>query len=183
MIRRRHPRHGRGFTLLEMCVVLFIIALLVGLTLPSMHSAFVEQGVRRDAQQLAIMVKTAMIQSEEQHRAYVMELTDTTLALHPAAFDDEDADAEAVKNNPAAAMVPAPVDVSVVNELDPPNKLLFPDPAKLDKWIDATPTEWVFHPGELCPATRVRLTRGAAYIEMSFNALTGNVENEGSYVP
>ena len=77
-----------------MCMVLFIIALLFGVTMPAMQSAFVEQAVRRDAHQLALMVKTAMIQSAEQHRAYVIDLTDTTMALHPvgeAAADPDDA--------------------------------------------------------------------------------------------
>ncbi len=45
------------------------------------------------------------------------------------------------------------------------------------------PTTWIFEAGELCPATRVRLSRGDAYLEMSFNALTGNVENEATYFP
>ena len=71
-MNRAHPRNGgpadgsifaEGFTLLEMCMVLFIIALLFGVTMPAMQSAFVEQAVRRDAHQLALMVKTAMIQS------------------------------------------------------------------------------------------------------------------------
>ena len=30
---------------------------------------------------------------------------------------------------------------------------------------------------------RVRLERGPAYIEMSFNALTGDVEDETTYLP
>ena len=63
-------------------------------------------------------------------------------------------------------------------------KLLTPDPQKTDGWL-AMPdgTQWVFQPGELCPATRVRLARGDAWVEMSFNALTGNVENEGANFP
>ena len=40
-----------------------------------------------------------------------------------------------------------------------------------------------FKPGELCPASRVHLGRGDAWLEMSFNALTGNVENEAAYFP
>src|ERR1017187_10192814 len=47
-----------GFTLLEMIMVLVIIAILAGLSMPAMHSAFVEQAVRKDAHQLALMVKT-----------------------------------------------------------------------------------------------------------------------------
>ena len=42
---------------------------------------------------------------------------------------------------------------------------------------------WTFQPNELCPATRVRLSRGNAWLEMSFNALTGNVEKETTYFP
>ena len=44
-------------------------------------------------------------------------------------------------------------------------------------------TSWTFKPGELCPAMRVRITRGDAWLEMSFSALTGNVEDEKTYFP
>ena len=40
-----------------------------------------------------------------------------------------------------------------------------------------------FVPGDLCPATKVRLTRGDSWLEMTFNALTGNVETESAYFP
>src|SRR5476649_2895486 len=92
------PSLRRGFTLMEMVIVLIIIALLFGVTMPAMQSAFVEQAVRKDAHQLALMVKTAMIQSAEQHRAYVIELTDSTMALHPVGEAAADPDA-----TPAAA--------------------------------------------------------------------------------
>jgi len=166
-------------------MVLVIIAILAGLSMPAMQSAFVEQAVRRDSHQLALMVKTAMIQSAEQHRAYVIELANTTMALHPvgeaAAAPDASAPAD---DDDAAANNSATADVEVTSELDAPNKLLTPDPDKTDAWI-AMPdgTQWVFQPGELCPATRVRLTRGNAWLEMSFDALTGNVENEATYFP
>jgi prepilin-type N-terminal cleavage/methylation domain-containing protein len=183
MTRRAHPRQDRGFTLLEMCMVLFIMAMLVAGSMPAIRSALTEQALRRDSQQLAQMVKLGMIRSAEQHRTYIIELTDNSLALHPAG--------EAVKEPAPAATAPddesdippiAP-DVDIASRLDSPNKLLFPDPQKANVWISATPTQWTFLPGELCPATRVRMTRGDAYVEMSFNALTGNVENETSSVP
>jgi len=181
-MNRAHSLRRSGFTLLEMCMVLFIIALLFGVTMPAMQSAFTEQHVRKDAHQLALMVKTAMIQSAEQHRAYVIDLTTTSMALHPMGQAAKEADAS-TDDSDAGANTLAITDVEVTSDFDPPNKLLAPDLQKANAWVDMPPTSWVFQPGELCPATRVRLARGDAYVEMSFSALTGNVENEGANFP
>ena len=186
-------------------MVLLIMALMAGMTLPAIHSAFTEQALRRDSHQLALMVKTAMIQTAEQHRPYVMELDHQTMALHPlgttAAQDDTfdintpastntaptttdsaaDASATASQNTTNSA---TPIDVNVTTNLDPGNKLMMPDPKKANAWIEMPDaSEWVFHPGELCPAMLVRVQRGDAYIEYTFNALTGNVEQERNSIP
>jgi prepilin-type N-terminal cleavage/methylation domain-containing protein len=175
----------RGFTLLEMCFVLFIIALLAGLSMPAIESAFVEQGLRNDAHQFALMVRTAMIQSAEQHRAYVMEISSTTMALHPLGEAAKDADDATDNADDDSAPIDAPVvpDVSITQALDPQNKLLIPDPDKSNSWIDMPQVTWTFQPGQLCTATRVRMSRGKAWVEMSFAPLTGSVENEASYIP
>ncbi|MEI9999922.1 MAG: prepilin-type N-terminal cleavage/methylation domain-containing protein [Verrucomicrobiota bacterium] len=49
----RHERLNAAFTLLEMCMVLFIIALLFAVTMPAMQSAYSEHAVREDSHQLA----------------------------------------------------------------------------------------------------------------------------------
>jgi len=209
MRRRAHPRPGasgppgdkggrlppsrpfqRGFTLLEMCIVLFIIALLMGAMMPAMQSAFVEQAVRKDSHQLSLMVKTAMLKSSEQHRPYVIDLTATTMSLHPVGEAPATVDAPtAVEASPTtpdgddSAKNPAPEDLEIACQLDSPNQLLVPDPLKAGAWIAMPPTSWLFQPGDLCPATHVHMARGNAWIELSFNALTGNVENETAYFP
>jgi type II secretory pathway pseudopilin PulG len=197
-----HPRHGipgppgdedrrigpplrplGGFTLLEMCIVLFIIALLFGVTMPAMHSAFTEQAVRKDAHQLALMVKTAMIQSGEQNRAYVIDLTSTTMALHPFGVDPADADDPTAESDDDTPSTSTLTNVELTTKLDPANKLLAPDPQKPDAWVEMPATTWVFQPGELCPATQVRVKRGDSWLDMSFAALTGNVDQEGDSFP
>lgn len=168
-----------------MCFVLFIIALLVGLTLPSVQSGFVEQGLRNDSHELAMMVRTAMITSEEQHRAYVMELTSSTMTLHPqdeTAKEPDDND-NAISPDDATDNSQTMPDVSMTQALDPKNKLQIPDPDKNNAWIDLPQVTWTFQPGQLCTATRVRMTRGNAWVEMSFSPLTGSVQDESSYIP
>ncbi len=182
--RKTPVRYRGGFTLLEMIIVLVIIAIMAGLSMPSIKSAFTEQGVRKDAHQLALMVKTAMIQAAEQNRPYVIDLTSKTIALHPAGIDAADPDAPETSDDADAATGPAQVNVAVTTTLDTPNQLQFPDAEKADKW-DPVPdgTQWVFDPGELCPTTRIRILRGDAWIELTFSALTGNVEEEKNYLP
>jgi Tfp pilus assembly protein FimT len=170
-----------------MCIVLMIIAMLFGLSVPALHSAMTEQTVRRDSHQLALMVKTAMIQASEQHRAYAIELTATTMALHPvgkaaadadASSDDDSSDADTDASGTGTVTIAMP-DVSVSSDVDPTNKLLAPDPNKADSWVPVPDgTEWIFQPGELCPATVVRVGHGDAWLQMTFDALTGNVDKE-----
>jgi prepilin-type N-terminal cleavage/methylation domain-containing protein len=174
-----------GFTLLEMIMVLVIIAILAGLALPSFQSAITENAMRKDTHQLALMVKTAMLQSADQNRAYMIELSPTEIALHPVgeAAADPDADADSNGSVDAPTTNNAPVDVVVTSEIDPANHLQVPDPVKANAWMAMPPTQWVFEPGELCPATRVRFSRGEGWIEMGFAPLTGNVLDEKFSLP
>jgi prepilin-type N-terminal cleavage/methylation domain-containing protein len=174
----------RGFTLLEMCIVLFLMALLAGAMMPAMQSAFIEQAMRKDSHQLSLMIKTAMLQSSEQHRPYVMDLTPTTMVLHPVGEPPKEVDSSpSDRDENASDKNSAEEDVTVSSQINPPNKLLLRDPDKPKAWLPMASASWLFLPGELCPVPRVRLTRGQAWVEMSFNALTGNVEDETSYFP
>ncbi len=165
-------------------MVLVILAVLAGLSLPSVESAFTEQAMRKDSHQLALMVKTAMMQSADQHRAYEIDLSPTEMALHPLGQVAADPTADdANTDGDTSSDSTQPVDIVVTSELDPANKLLAPDPVKTNTWDPMPPTTWIFQPGELCPATRVRFERGAASLEMSFDALTGNVVDETDSIP
>ncbi len=176
LIRPFAKRHG--FTLLELCVVLFIMALLAGAAMPAMNSAFTEQALRRDSHELSAMVKTAMIKSREQDRPYVITLDGRNLALEPAAGAISAAASDADKND--ADEDTKPEDISQTHMLG--NVIKFPDAEKKNAWETLPTATWTFDPAGLCPLPRVRLERGDAYIEMGFNALTGDVEDESVYL-
>ena len=168
----------QGFTLLELCVVLFIMALLAGAAMPAMNSAFTEQALRSDSHELSVMVKTAMIESREQGRPYVISLDGRNLALGPAAGTVSAAAGDAGRDE--ADDDAKPEDISQAHTLG--NAIKFPDEEKKNAWETLPSVTWTFDPAGLCPLPRVRLERGDAYIELSFNALTGDVEDESVYL-
>lgn len=180
-----------GFTLLELCIVLFIIVLLAGAAMPAMESAFTEQALRTDAHQLSLMVKTAMIKSGEQQRPYVISLDGKSLLMEPvpdavvaagaATAADSSGPVTSSTADSDADSGPAPEDVTMSQTLE--NPLKFPDAVKKNTWDVLPSVNWTFTPAGLCPLPRVRLERGNAYIEMSFNPLTGDVEDESTYLP
>jgi type II secretory pathway pseudopilin PulG len=169
----------RAFTLLELCLVLLIIAILAGTMMPAVHSAFIESAMRTDARQLSLLVKTAMLQSDTEHRNYIIDLTASSIDLHPVAVETK---------GDSSAATPAEDDSAsgegaTFYRLDPADRFSIPDPKRNSAWISLPATSWLFQPGALCAASRVRLVRGPAWLEMNFNALTGNVESESSYFP
>ena len=151
---------ARGFTLLEICIVLVILGVLMGVIAPGMQSALNEQAVRSDARKLSLLVKTAMLRSNEEHRTYLLNLSEKSWSLAPLGTDAAAADDSW--------------------QLAARNLLLLPDPKSEGNWQPILSAQWVFRPGELCPATSACFTRGTSRLELTFNALTGNVDDERS---
>ena len=169
----------RGFTLLEICIVLLILGILMGVIAPGMQSALAEAGLRADARQLSLMVKTAMLQSVEEHRVYVLDLSEKDLSLGPIAPPAPDEEKTPDPDQPLEQAQ----DSTQTWPVDSHNKLLLPDPKSTGHWQLIQSAQWIFRPGELCPASTICFTRGEARLEVTFNALTGNVENERSIFP
>ncbi len=170
---KRAPR--RGFTLLEMCIVLLLIALLAATAMPALSSAFNERALRDDSHGFSLLVKTAMIRSNEEQRPYILSLNGKDLVLAPgAAAGDESA------TTPPPSSAP---DDASGTEQTLANALKFPDATKEHTWDALPAVSWTFEPNGLCPLPRVRFERGASYIELGFNALTGDVEDEADYLP
>jgi hypothetical protein len=152
--------------------------------------------VREDGHELAMMVREAMIQSGEQHRTFFIDLSKHSMRLYAqgdAVQPDQDSNAKLFQDSGSAstntdqAIMDATTQSTVDKQqtLDDPNKLQIPDPSKANGWMDVPDAgqEWAFEPGQLCPADKVRIVRGDAYLEMDFAALTGAIDEEKSYFP
>ena len=155
--------------------MLLIIALLAAATMPAFNSAVNEHRVREDGHQLAMMVRSAMIESTEQHRPYIIELTkfrcrSIRKANLPRKSDDPDATLfkdSGSTNSDQPVEDTVTEDVEVEKQLEAANKLQHPTRARPTAgWTcPATDYSGCSSRGGLCAATPVRIARGDAYLE------------------
>ncbi len=180
--RPRKKRNATGFTLIELCIVLLVMAILMAAIFPSTQALVTESFLRGDARPFALMVRTAMLQSAGEKRPYVLNVSGRSMELHSAQNGEANDDAlGAPPGHAAPAGDPSRFETS--HSLDAGDQLWIPNPRQPSQWIPMPAFSCVFLPGALCPAMHIRLTRGPAFLEMRFNALTGNVESEASYLP
>jgi prepilin-type N-terminal cleavage/methylation domain-containing protein len=162
------PHFARGFTLIETCMVLLILAILMGVLVPAMRSAFIENSIRSDSRELEIMVKAATIRSTDRQQTYVLDLTSTSMALHVAGQSDDGTKAGSG---------------SAIHSLDSANRLEVRDPKKPSAWITMAPATWLFEAGKLSRNPEIRVAQGRAWIALTFNPLTGDLDREEESVP
>ena len=82
-------RAARGFTLIEICVVLLLIVLLVGVLVPSFESALVEYKLRADSRRLALLVKIAANRAIDENRPFLLTLDSGAVELRPVGLGRE----------------------------------------------------------------------------------------------
>ena len=176
--RSQGGAHRGGFTLLEICIVLLVLAVLMGVIVPGMQSALNEQGIRTDARQLSLLIKTAVQQSNEEHGTYRVELGDGTVLL------ERDQPASTLQTISTQDEEPTmKPEVLQSFRLSTENRLSISNTGNEGDCKPVASAEWVFRAGELCPVTWISLERGKSRLDLDFNALTGDVDEERSYFP
>lgn len=167
-LSRLRAESPRGYTLLEICLVIFIIALMVGASVPVISNLFQEERLRGSALKLELYAVTARRLAVMEGKAYEVRLTQDTFLLHPLSSDSR------------------PDSTRVATELA--YKLPGTVGYRLQRWGEEVwnkpdDERWIFQPSGLCEPLSVQFTNNESWLTLSFNPLTASVREETSYFP
>ena len=157
---RRSGRSTRGYTLLEIALVVTIIVLLVGAVVP-MSSGFIREQRMRDAvRELLVLAKTARTEAMTTGRAAEVIFNKRGFALRRAG-EEEPSESVTLARGMSYQLFPFSAD-----------KPLKPDGQR-----------WIFQPTGLCEPVSVRIIENEAWIEVRFDPLTAGIEEETYNIP
>ena len=160
----RPLRKAPGFTLLEVCFVLFIVAVLFAVAAPPTARLFQEEQLRRPVRELQSFAKEARRLAIVENRSYQLLLLNSGFVLRPS-----DPKVESEKPAPNYQL---PRDVTfAVKRLNDTN------------FKGSTDARWIFLPNGLCEPVTFLFQRGQGWIRFRIDPLTARIENEESYIP
>jgi len=171
------PPAGRaGFTLLEICFVLFIVALVFGAAVPALSGWLAEQRLRGPAGELELLARTARLAAMDRQRPCEVVLRHGLLRLvDPATEAAQEAEAaakgNAAKELPPDPTLPRPYRFS-------PEITLLTRPWGAEAFANRPETRWRFLPNGLCEPLQVKFLQGASEIDLTFDPLTATVSDE-----
>ena len=155
-------RRTAGFTLLEICFVLFIVAVLFAVSAPPVAKQFQEEQIRKPVRELQSFAKTARRLAMEQDRAYVVLLLNRGYLLEP--LEKKDTDSQSLRYD-----LPGSVKYEIQRPADRDLKTV----------ADA---RWVFMPNGLCEPILFYFQRNEDWVRFRIDALTARIENEESFI-
>ena len=155
-------RRTAAFTLLEICFVLFIVAVLFAVAAPPVAKQFQEEQIRKPVRELQSFAKTARRLAMEQDRAYVVLLLNTGYLLEP--LEKRDTDSESLRYD-----LPGNVKYQIQR----------PSDRELKTVADA---RWVFTSNGLCEPIVFYFQRNEDWVRFRIDALTARIENEESFI-
>jgi competence protein ComGC len=162
MFLEKHTRSNKGFTLLEIGLVLFIIVILAGISVPFASGLMGEERLRGSARDLQLLARTARGLAVSENRPYEIKMSPEGFSLEPYLSSEKDA----LKNTPLGAGVEYQILRWGEKELRKPEE-----------------EPWIFQPTGLCEPVRFRFQRGGGWIEFVFNPLTASAQDETNFFP
>jgi type II secretory pathway pseudopilin PulG len=160
--QRPTVRRTGAFTLLEICFVLFIVAVLFAVAAPPVAKQFQEEQIRKPVRELQSFAKTARRLAMDQNRAYVILLLNTGYLLEP--LEKKETDTQSLRYD-----LPGNVKYEIER----------PSDRDLKAVADA---RWVFTPNGLCEPIVFFFQRDQDWVRFRIDALTARIENEESFI-
>jgi type II secretory pathway pseudopilin PulG len=152
-----------GFTILEVCVVLFIIAVMFAVAVPTASHLLDEEKLQRPIRELQTFARTARRDAMMENRPYVVLLLNDSYLLRPA-------DVSATPNRkPLTYGLPVGVTFAIKRVGD----------REFAKQTDAS---WFFSPNGLCEPIRFLFQRNGDWVRFRVDPLTGTMQNEESFI-
>lgn len=112
----KNPRSGRrGFTLIEMLVVLALMVVLIATGLPALQTALHQSKIRGIAQEVTVLMRQARLDAIKTSAQAVVQIVPSTGADDPGhvqAFSDRDSDGKLGAGEPVLASFPLPTGVT-----------------------------------------------------------------------
>ncbi|MGH8092141.1 MAG: pilus assembly FimT family protein [Chthoniobacterales bacterium] len=143
----------RAFTLIELAISVFILALLLLLALPSVSGVLADRRLKQSLDAMNRIVRMAQERSVHERRSYVIEWEKRAVVLRPQSPADGDPD------GPTARL-----------SLQKGQAYTLRLPAALEK---GPFSQWTFWPSGACEPAVVRYQGPAGYWEVNYSPLTG----------
>jgi prepilin-type N-terminal cleavage/methylation domain-containing protein len=153
-----------GFTLLEVCFVLFIVAVLFAVAAPPTARLFQEEQLRRPVRELQSFAKEARRSAIAENRSYQLLLLNDRFILEPADRKAEDERSE------TSYRLPSDVTFAIQRLND-------------TGFGGSADGRWIFLPNGLCEPIAFLFQRGQGWIKFRIDPLTSRIEDQESYIP
>src|SRR3974377_552951 len=158
-IQRRVP----SFTVLEVCVVLFIVAVVFVVTMPVASRLLDEEKLQGPIRELQTFARTARRNAMMEDHSYEVLLLNDSYVLRPVDG------AKDTKKKPITYGLPTDVTLAIKRLGD----------REFKKQADA---RWVFSSNGLCQTTTFLFQRGSDWVRCRADPLTATIENEESFI-
>lgn len=169
---RRRTRTNGGYTLIEVCAVLFIILIIGGLTLPAGYSILRQEALLREVRDVEAVARLARRYAMQSQRAEIVTFTQTGWQIQsaPVSWNAANTNSPEVRPDPERIHItPGNITCSISPEND-------------NKWIEAKGFQWIFWPDGTTSPLRIQIARDTSWIQLSFNPMTAFATEEASYM-
>jgi type II secretory pathway pseudopilin PulG len=152
-----------GFTILEVCVVLFIVAVMFSVAVPTASHLLDEEKLQGPIRELQTFARTARRDAMMENRTYEVLLLNDSYILRPV--DDRNDSGR----KPVTYDLPTGVTFAIKRLGD-------------REFLKQTDASWFFSPNGLCEPIKFLFQRKGDWVRFGADPLTGTIQTEESFI-